>query len=65
MNATILSLDTPYFTKANANGNYEVDGLPDGNYRVKVYHYSLNPIEDIITLKGGGVITKNLNMVKP
>jgi hypothetical protein len=65
MNASILSLDTPYFTKANASGNYEVDGLPDGNYRVQVYHFSLGIIEDNITIKGGGVFTKNLALVKP
>jgi hypothetical protein len=29
-------LDTPYFTKANASGNYEIDGLPDGNYTMVV-----------------------------
>ncbi len=65
MNASILSLDTPYFTKANASGNYEVDGLPDGNYRVQVYHFSLGVVEDKITIKGGGVVTKNLALVKP
>ena len=65
MNASILSLDTPFFTKANASGNYEVDGLPDGNYKVQVYHYSLGFVEDNITVKGGGVVTKNLNLVKP
>ncbi|WP_373552523.1 hypothetical protein [Haliscomenobacter sp.] len=65
MNASILSLDTPYFTKANTSGNYEVDGLPDGNYRVQVYHFSLGVVEDNISIKGGGVITKNLALVKP
>lgn len=65
MNASILSLDTPYFTKANASGNYEVDGLPDGNYRVQVYHFSLGVVEDNISIKGGGVLTKNLALVKP
>lgn len=65
MNAAILSLDTPFFTKVNASGNYEVDGLPDGNYRVQVYHYSLGFIEENLSVKGGGVVTKNLNLVKP
>lgn len=65
MNASILSLDTPYFTKVNANGNYEVDGLPDGNYRVQVYHYGLGFVEDKLSIKGGGVVTKNLTLVKP
>lgn len=65
MNAAILSLDTPFFTKANANGNYEVDGLPDGNYRVQMYHFSLGMVEDNISIKGGGVVTKNLALVKP
>lgn len=65
MNAAILSLDTPYFTKVNASGSYEVDGLPDGNYRIQVYHFSLGMVEDNISIKGGGVVTKNLALVKP
>lgn len=65
MNAAILSLDTPFFTKVNANGNYEVDGLPDGNYRIQMYHFSLGMVEDKISIKGGGVVTKNLALVKP
>lgn len=65
MNAAILSLDTPYFTKVNASGNYEVDGLPDGNYRIQMYHFSLGMVEDNISIKGGGVVTKNLALVKP
>lgn len=65
MNAAILSLDTPFFTKVNASGNYEVDGLPDGNYRIQMYHFSLGMVEDNISIKGGGVVTKNLALVKP
>jgi hypothetical protein len=65
MNAAILSLDTPYFTKANASGHYEVDGLPDGNYRIQVFHYSLGIVEDQINIRGGSVVSKNLTLVKP
>ena len=38
MNAVILSLDTPFFTRLDANSSYYLDGLPDGSYEIRVYH---------------------------
>ena len=32
MNAVILSLDTPYFTRVKEDGSYQIKDLPDGNY---------------------------------
>ncbi len=52
MNAVILSLDTPYFTKPDANGNYVLKDLPEGRYEVRVYHPDLMPVVERVELKG-------------
>lgn len=52
MNAVILSLDTPYFTKPDANGNYALKDLPEGRYEVRVYHPDLTPVVERIEIKG-------------
>jgi plastocyanin len=52
MNAVILSLDTPYFTKPDANGNYVLKDLPEGSYEVRVYHPDLMPAIEKMELKG-------------
>ncbi len=52
MNAVILSLDTPYFTKPDANGNYSLKDLPEGRYEVRVYHPDLMPVIERMELKG-------------
>ena len=41
MNATILSLDTPYFAPADKAGTYLLSELPPGEYEIRLYHPSL------------------------
>ncbi|RNC85271.1 MAG: hypothetical protein ED557_00400 [Balneola sp.] len=38
MNAIVLSLDTPYFTRANDDGTFQLDNLPPGEYEIRAYH---------------------------
>ena len=37
MRGTILVLDTPYFTRTDAEGRYRLDGLPAGRFTVKAW----------------------------
>jgi plastocyanin len=37
MRGTILVLDTPYFTRTDAEGRYRLDGLPTGRFTVKAW----------------------------
>lgn len=37
MRATILVLDTPYFTRTDTNGAYRLTGLPAGRYLLKAW----------------------------
>ena len=62
MGAVIISLDTPYFTKAGENGDYEINDLPDGKYEIKIYHPSLQKYKEEISLKGGQIVEQNISL---
>jgi plastocyanin len=51
MNATIVSLKTPYFTQAGKSGVYLLKNLPPGKYRIEVIHPDFPKTEMIITVK--------------
>lgn len=38
MSAVILVLETPYFATTNRQGEFEIDGVPPGEYEVRVFH---------------------------
>ena len=64
MNATILSLDTPYFTQPDDQGNYAVDNLPPGTYEIKVYHPDLARLAETIELQAGQQLVKNFVLTR-
>ena len=41
MESFIVALDTPYFALTDQDGNFELQGVPPGNYTVKVWHEKL------------------------
>ena len=41
MSAVIMVVATPYFTITDSDGNFALDGLPPGHYRVDVWHERL------------------------
>jgi len=59
MNAIILSLETPYFTKVDESGSYQLDGLPDGRYMIHVFHPSLSFPSKEVTVSNGMKLEKN------
>ncbi len=66
MNGAILSLNTPYFTRADENGDFSVDQLPDGKYRLEVFHPLFQTsFTGIIEVKGGQNLEKRINLNKP
>lgn len=62
MNATILSLDTPYFTRVQKNGRYTMTDLPEGQYLVEVYHPDLSNIEEYVTIESGQSIENSFTL---
>ena len=53
MSATILSLDTPYFTRPDSSGAYVLDGLPTGEYEIRVFHPDFAGQTAILPLPAG------------
>jgi plastocyanin len=62
MNAKILSFDTPYFCRLNADGSYSIKDLPDGKYRIEVFHPFCNKIIEEIEISGGKVYKFDYNI---
>ena len=62
MNATIISLDTPYFTRVRPSGSYQIEDLPQGEYLVQVYHPDLPDSEQHISIEAGKTIRRNFTL---
>lgn len=62
MGGVILSLDTPYFTKINEDGTYKITNLPDGSYKIQVYHPLFQKYTEEISVKGNEVMTKDIKL---
>ncbi len=50
MNATILCVNTPYFTRSGKNGVYLLKNLPPGEYRLEAYHPDFGTVSERITV---------------
>ncbi len=59
MNAVILSLDTPYFTRVEPNGEYKLGNLPAGTYTIRVYHPDFQEISEVVIIKTGETTLKD------
>ncbi len=53
MNATILSLDTPYFVAVDPGGRFAMPQLPAGRYEIRVYHPDLKGALRAVELTAG------------
>ena len=45
MRASVLMLDNNYFATPDERGNYQINGIPRGRYKLRACHESLPPIE--------------------
>ena len=50
MRATILVLDTPYFTTSDPDGSFVLDNIPPGNYTLQVWWNTRTKSEQAITV---------------
>jgi plastocyanin len=55
MSAVILALDTPYFATTAKDGTFRIEGVPPGEYRLRVFHErateaTLTGLEKVITV---------------
>ncbi len=59
MNAVILSLDTPYFTRAGSDGSYSLPQLPIGKYELRIYHPDAGTHRQSVDIKNGEKVVTN------
>ena len=62
MKATILSLDTPYFTRLNEDGSYELKDLPEGEYEIRVYNPSFDIQSRTVSLQTNSTEQTDFNL---
>lgn len=62
MSGTILSLDTPYFLRVNADGRYKIEELPAGRYRVDIFHPLTKKRSTTIELQEGKSLTLDFDL---
>lgn len=61
MNAVILSLDTPYFTRVNEDGSFTLEGLPSGRYELRAYNPRFDILITEISIEENSTIQYNFN----
>jgi hypothetical protein len=52
MRALILVLNTPYFVITSPDGQFRLNGLPEGRYKLKAWIDSKTTREQTVELKG-------------
>ena len=62
MGGTVLSLDTPYFTKVGSDGTYELKNLPDGRYELRTFHPAFQNFSINVTCRGGRILVQNIDL---
>jgi len=56
MRAIILVLETPYFQRTDAEGNYRISNLPPGHYNFKAWLNDKTILEKQVDLKDGATL---------
>lgn len=55
MVSSILVLNSPYYAVTDIDGNYSINGVPDGQYRLRVWYEFSDEIDKSIDLTKGSV----------
>jgi plastocyanin len=56
MYCIVLVLENPYFASTDENGNYKIENVPPGKYRLKAWHERLPADEREITVPADGEV---------
>ena len=60
----VLVLDTPFFARTDAVGRFRLDGLPEGDGELVVFHDRGTPLKQQVTVTKGSVIHLKLDLNK-
>jgi len=52
MEAFVVAVPTPYFAVTKADGSFDIAGVPDGDYTVKVWHPKLKATQKAVKVAG-------------
>ena len=55
MTAFLVSVNTPYFAQAGADGRFTIANVPPGNYRLHVWHERAAEQTAVVTVTAGGL----------
>jgi len=55
MELDVLVLNNPYFAKTKQDGTFEIEGVPDGDYTLRVWHELSEEVSKQVTLAGGDI----------
>lgn len=64
MSGVILVLDTPHFTRADADGRFRITGLPAGRHRVVAWHEAAGADTVEVVLRADGKATAHLRLTR-
>jgi len=63
MEAYIVVKEHPFFAVSDTRGNYRLDEVPVGRYRLEIWHPELGTkVEPFNMVRGGEVLTVNMNL---
>ena len=65
MSAIVLVLDNPFFTIPVAPGQYAIDGVPAGEYRLVAWHERIKPLIQRVRVRAGETTILDLNVPLP
>jgi hypothetical protein len=57
MQTWMYSVDNPYYAKTRKGGEFTIDNIPPGTYRVVAWHPHLDPVEQEVTVGPNGEST--------
>jgi plastocyanin len=55
MTAFVITLNTPHFTQAGADGRFVLDSVPPGQYQLHVWHDRTTEVVESLTVPAAGV----------
>jgi plastocyanin len=57
MSSVVLVLQNPFFAKPNAQGQFEIEGVPAGSYTLKVFRLGGEPATKQVSVPAAGAVT--------
>ncbi len=65
MSAYVAVVENPYFDVSDADGTYEITGLPDGDYTLVAWHELYGRQEVALSIRDGAAVEQNFTFEAP